>query len=303
MITQITMKKTFFLADPEKIRQRIEDDQKRHPQYGPFLLFWEQLLSLQSAFMAKHLGETVPIAEPLKRIKLTKGFPFFSFKSFPVDAPRFRDLFQEILKGIGAANPKMTEQNPLIEEWLAGEGRNLEPWLTLLFQEDGQPFIQAATACGLDPEILLFLFLAAWKPFLKSQALALAQDPDVDWAAWTKGYCPICGGMPLLAYLEEGGRRSGTCSVCEFSWSIPRFVCPYCESTEQQKFRYFFSEKEKGLRLEVCEACNHYWKIIDLREWTVEPFPVLDDLVTTHLDLWAKNKGYRRIPLSDRLVQ
>ena len=242
----MTMKKTFFFADPEKIRQRIEDDKKRHPQYEPFLDFWEQLLSIQSAFMAPYPEETLPPAEPLNGLKLKEGFPFFSFKNFPVDAARFRDLFQKILKGISAANPKMTEQIPLIEKWLAGEGRNLDPWLTLLFQEDGQPFMQAAASCGLDPEILLFLFLAAWKPFLKNRP-ALAQDPELDWTTWSKGYCPVCGGMPLLAYLEEGGKRFGTCSVCEFTWALPRFVCPYCENTDQQKFSYFFTEEDEGL--------------------------------------------------------
>ena len=295
------MKNAFFFIDPEKIKQRIEEDKKRHPQYEPFLGFWEQLLSIQTAFMAQYPGETLSITEPHKQLKLKEGFPFFSFKNFPVDAARFRVLFQEILKGISAANPKMTEQIPLIEKWLAGEGRNLDRWLTLLFQEDGQPFIQAAASCGLDPEILLFLFLAGWKPFLKSQAQVLAQDPELDWATWSKSYCPVCGGMPLLAYLEEGGKRLGTCSVCEFTWALPRFVCPYCENTDQQKIRYFYTEEEKGLRLEVCEACKHYLKIIDLREWMVDPLPLLDDLVTTHLDLWAKNKGYLRIPLSDRL--
>jgi FdhE protein len=296
------MKKTLFSTDPEKIKHRIQEEKKRRPQYEPFLDFWNTLLSIQTVFMAHHPGGTVPLSDPLKHLKLKEGFPFFSFKNFQVKAGPFRELFQKILTGISAANPKMAEQLPLIEKWLTGEGRDLEPWLALLFQEDGQPFIRAAESCGLDPEILLFLFLAGWKPFLKSQAQVLAQDPEVDWAAWSKSYCPVCGGMPLLAYLEEGGKRFGTCSVCEFTWTLPRFVCPYCENTDQQNFRYFFTEKEKGLRLEVCEACRHYLKIIDLREWMVDPLPLLDDLVTTHLDLWAGNKGYQRIPLSDHLV-
>ena len=240
------MKKTLLFANPEKIKRRIEEDKKRHPQYEPFLDFWEQLLSIQSAFMADHPGKTLPITEPLKRLTLKEGFPFFSFKNFPVDPARFRDLFQEILKGISAANPKMTEQIPLIEKWLAGEGRNLEPWLTLLFQEDGQPFIQAAASCGLDPEILLFLFLAGWKPFLKRQAQALAQDPELDWATWSKGYCPVCGGMPLLAYLEEGGRRFGTCSVCEFTWVYPPVRLPLLRKYGTTEISLFFFGKRKG---------------------------------------------------------
>ena len=183
------MKKIFLFAEPERIKQRIEEDRERHPPYEPFLDFWEQLLSLQMAFLADRPGETLPIAEPLRRLKLKEGFPLFSFKDFPVDAARFRVLFQN-LRGISAANPKMTEQIPFIEKWLAAEGQDLEPWLTLLFQEDGQPFIQAAASCGLDPEILLFLFLAAWKPFLKRQALALAQDLTLDWTDLVQGLLP-----------------------------------------------------------------------------------------------------------------
>ena len=295
------MKKTLFLTDPEKLKHRIQEEKKRRPKYEPFLDFWDKLLSIQAEFMARHSEKTVVLTDPVKHLKLKEGFPFFSFKNYRVKPAPFRELFQEILAGISTANPKMAEQRPLIEKWLAGEGRTLDHWLALLFQEDGQPFIRAAESCGLDPEILLFLFLAAWKPFLRGQALALTRDPELDWATWSKSYCPVCGGMPLLAYLEEGGKRFGTCSLCEFTWALPRFVCPYCENTDQQKFRYFFSEKEKGLRLEVCEACRHYLKIIDLREWMLDPLPLLDDLVTTHLDLWARNMGYQRIPLSDRL--
>lgn len=296
------MEKTIFFADSEKLKRRIQEEKQRRPQYEPFLDFWDKLLSIQTTFMAGHPGEPPPPADPLMPLSLKEGFPCFSFKNFPVPAGPFQELFQEILTGIRSANPKMAEQLPLIEKWLAGEGPNLDHWLALLFQEDGRPFVQAAASRGLDPEILLFLFLAGWKPFLKARARALARDPGLDWTPWTMGYCPVCGGMPLLAYLEEGGTRSGTCSVCEFTWPLPRFVCPYCENTDQQQFRYFFTDQEQGLRLEVCEACRHYLKIIDLREWPAEPFPLLDDLVTTHLDLWARDKGYQRIPLSDRLV-
>jgi FdhE protein len=296
------MEKTFFFADAEKLKRRIREEKQRRPQYRPFLDFWEPLLSVQMVFMIGHPGNPLSPADPHIPLRLKEGFPCFSFKGLPVPADLFRDLFQEILTGTRSANPKMAEQFPLIENWLAGEGRDLERWLGLMFQEDGHPFIQAAASCGLDPEILLFLFLTCWKPLVKAQAMALARDPELDWTSWTKGYCPVCGGMPLLAYLEEGGKRSGTCSVCEFTWHLPRFVCPHCENTDQQNFRYFFTDQEQALRLEVCEACRHYLKIIDLREWTGDPIPLLDDLVTTHLDLWARNKGYQRIPLSDRLL-
>jgi FdhE protein len=296
------MKKTLFFRDPEEIKHRIQEEKKKRPRYEPFLDFWDRLLSIQTIFMARHPEEGVPLPDPLQQLKLKEGFPFYPFKNFQVQSGLFRELFQQILTGISAANPKLAEQRPLIEKWLAAEGQNLDRWLNLLFQEDGRPFIREAESCGLDPEILLFLFLAGWKPFLKARAGSLTRDPEIDWNPWNGGYCPVCGGMPLLAYLEDGGKRWGTCSLCEFTWALPRFVCPYCENTAQEKFQYFFTEEEKGFRLEVCRVCRHYLKIIDLREWGLDPLPLLDDLVTTHLDLWARNKGYQRIPLSDRLV-
>lgn len=139
----------------------------------------------------------------------------------------------------------MTEQIPLIEKWLTGEGRNLDRWLTLLFQEDGQPFLQAAASCGLDPEILLFLFLAGWKPFLKSQAQVLAQDPELDWAAWSKSYCPVCGGMPLLAYLEEGENVSGPVPSANLPGPYPGSSAPTAKIRINRKSAIFIRKRRR----------------------------------------------------------
>ena len=239
------MKKTFFFADPEKIKQRIEEDKKRHPQYEPFLIFGNNCCP-SNGFLADRPGETPPIAEPLKQLKFKEGFPFFLLRISRSTPLGSGDLFQEILKGIRAANPKMTEQIPLVEKWLAGEGRNLDHWLTLLFQEDGRPFIRAAASCGLDPEILLFLFLAGWKPFLKSQAQVLARDPELDWAAWSKSYCPVCGGMPLLAYRRKGESVSGPVPSVNFPGPCPGSFALTAKIRISRNSAIFFRKKKKA---------------------------------------------------------
>ena len=196
----------------------------------------------------------------------------------------------------------MDRQIPLLNKWLQAEGLDFQPWLDRMFREEGRLFVQAAEKAGLDPEILFFLFLASWKPFLMARATALRHATGFDWKSWEKGYCPACGAMPLLAYLQQDGRRFGVCSVCEFSWNFPRLLCPHCETTDQKKLRYFYTEDEKGVRVAVCEACRHYLKTIDLSEQDWEPVAVLDDILTTHLDLWARKKKYRRLSFSDRIV-
>jgi FdhE protein len=107
--------------------------------------------------------------------------------------------------------------------------------------------------------------------------------------------------MPMLAYLQQDGKRFGVCSLCECSWNLPRLFCPHCETTDQKKLRYFFSENEKGQRVSVCTACGHYLKTIDLRHQESEPMALLDDLLTTHLDFWARKKKYKRLAFSDRI--
>ena len=286
----------------EALRRRFQDSRDQFPHYGPFLDFWEKILQVQSRHMDQMEPPVVPAADSRHLLKVREGFPLVPFQEAAVPPAGLRALFMEILQTLGPVTPKISPQLPLLADWLSNRGRDFQYWLTQLLQDDGRPFVREAESCGLDPEILLFLFLASWKPFLKSQARALEQAAGFDWTVWNKGFCPVCGGPPLLAYLREDGKRWGVCSLCEFSWNLPRLLCPECGNSDPQRLRYFFAEGEKGRRVEVCDVCGHYLKTIDLREVGWEPLPVLDDLLTTHLDLWAREKGYRRLSLTDQIV-
>jgi FdhE protein len=285
----------------EMLNRRFQESRDQFPRYGPFLDFWEKILQVQARFISENEPASLPRPDSRNQMMLREGFPLIPFQSNPVPSDRVRTLFQEILRALGPANPKISAQLPLLEDWLTNKGLDFQAWRELLFREDGQAFVREAEASGLDPEILLFLFLAGWKPFLKSQALALKQTPGFDWTVWNKGFCPVCGGPPLLAYLQQDGKRWGVCSLCEFSWHMPRFLCPECATADPQHLHYFFTEQDHGCRVEVCEACRHYLKTIDLREIGWDPLPVLDDLLTTPLDLWARDQGYFKLSLTDQI--
>ena len=285
----------------ELLNRRFQEGREQFPRYRPFLDFWERILQTQFRYISAKEPAALPLPDSRTQMMLREGFPLLPFQDVPVPPDQMRALFQEILRSLGPVNPKISAQLPLLEEWLTKGDPDFQGWRELLLREDGRAFIREAEAGGLDPEILLFLFLASWKPFLKSQAVALQQTPGFEWTSWDKGFCPVCGGPPLLAYLDQGGKRWGACSLCEFTWNLPRFLCPACENSDPQRRRYFFTEQERGFRVEICEACHHYLKTLDLREVGWEPLPALDDLLTTHLDLWARDKGYYKLSLTDQI--
>jgi FdhE protein len=281
----------------EKIQHRINQAQKEFPQYTALLSFWDKILSIQEAFgerIRAGLGEK---EDPLWKLKTAEGFSLVSWQEVPVDGRLMSELFGSLCQATRETNPKFRQEIPRIEEWHEEKNRDFIEWTRLFLQEDGQPFTRKIRDYGLDADMMIFLFFNSWKPFLKFLALKMGSKVQTSQESWGKGYCPVCGAMPLLAILQEDGKRSGVCGACETAWSLPRLFCPYCENTQPETLRYFFQEDQEGFRLDVCEACRHYLKTLDLRKKGMSPVPVIDDLLTTHLDLWAQKKGYKKLPL------
>jgi FdhE protein len=281
----------------EKIQHRINQAEKEFPQYQSLLPFWDQILSIQEAFTERIRSGLNPKEDPRWKLKMEEGFPLLSWLDVPVDENLMEELFRILCQAAVRANAKFKEEIPKVEKWLEGKARDFTEWTRLFLQEDGKPFAQKIRDYGLDVDIMVFLFLNSWKPFLKALAREIGQKTGVSQKTWEKGYCPICGAMPLLSFIHEEGKRSGVCAACESTWSMPRIFCPYCENTQPEKLHYFFQEENEGLRLDVCNSCRHYLKTLDLRKKEINPVPVIEDLLTTHLDLWAQEKGYKKLPL------
>ena len=97
----------------------------------------------------------------------------------------------------------------------------------------------------------------------------------------------------MLSLLAENGNRSLVCSFCRHVWAAPRIFCPYCENRDAGTLGYFFSEAEPEYRVHTCQKCKSYLKSIDLRQ-LMRPFhPFIEGIVTAHLDMRAREDGYR----------
>lgn len=131
----------------------------------------------------------------------------------------------------------------------------------------------------------------AFKPLLEACVAALS--PCIDQEKWRRRYCPVCGGLPDMAYLDrERGSRWLVCSRCDFPWLFHRLQCPYCGAKDQASLAFFTDDK--GLyRLDICERCKCYLKTIDLRNTEEDVLLPLERLLTEDLDRQALEQGYR----------
>ena len=110
---------------------------------------------------------------------------------------------------------------------------------------------------------------------------------------WSEGYCPICGKEPKIGEIkEEEGARFLFCNQCGIEWPFLRIKCPFCGNEEQQTLAYFTVEDDERYRVDVCNECKRYIKIVDFRETKEEPNLDIEDITTLHLDILATEEGY-----------
>ncbi|HEY6217158.1 MAG TPA: formate dehydrogenase accessory protein FdhE [Pyrinomonadaceae bacterium] len=115
--------------------------------------------------------------------------------------------------------------------------------------------------------------------------------------------CPFCGGKPQVSFLQskestsEAGNRDLLCATCLCAWEFRRVVCANCGEERPAKLGYFHSPEFDYVRIEACDTCQHYIKGIDLTRLG-HAVPLVDEIYSAPLDLWAREHGYTKIELN-----
>lgn len=139
--------------------------------------------------------------------------------------------------------------------------------------------------------LLEFLINQTINPVLEIYAARLKHHIKFD--AWDQGFCPVCGEPPAIAALQDDtGKRILICPACRSEWSFQRTQCPFCKNQDQQKLSYLFVENDDKYRIELCDKCRQYLKTIDLRKINTDIDYEIENIVTLHLDIIARDKGY-----------
>jgi FdhE protein len=112
-----------------------------------------------------------------------------------------------------------------------------------------------------------------------------------------RSVCPACGGPPQLSILRpegEGASRSLLCSFCLREWAFRRIICPSCDEEDKEKLVRYSAPECGHVLVEACESCRMYLKSVDM---TVDGHaePLVDEAAVAALDIWATERGYRKI--------
>jgi FdhE protein len=160
----------------------------------------------------------------------------------------------------------------------------------------------------LDDPTLLDPRLAAWVRIAAGPVLELAAAPvrPPSREEWTGRACPLCGDVPQCSVIveESGGFLQGAprylvCGRCAGWWPFARATCPSCGEDDSRKVSPYLAEGVSGVRVDVCDTCRAYIKTFDLRAaGQRDVVPLVDDVATLALDVWAREVGLNRPGLS-----
>ncbi|MGH2748996.1 MAG: formate dehydrogenase accessory protein FdhE [Actinomycetota bacterium] len=150
----------------------------------------------------------------------------------------------------------------------------------------------------LDPRLALWIAVAA-APILESAAARVEPPSRED---WTGRACPMCGDAPQCSAIveESGGFMQGApryliCGRCASWWAFPRAVCPSCGEDDSRRISSYATDEWAWARVDACDTCRSYIKAFDLREkGSRDVVPLVDDVATLALDLWAHETGLER---------
>lgn len=111
-------------------------------------------------------------------------------------------------------------------------------------------------------------------------------------SGWNEGYCPICGKEPKIGEIKGEEGRFLFCNQCGFEWNYSRVKCPFCGNEEQQTLAYFTVEGDERYRVDVCNICKRYVKMVDFSDSDEKANLDVEDIATLHLDMLAAEEGY-----------
>ena len=280
------------------LERRVAALRKARPELSDALDLQEMLV--RAALSSARPPETQPFPLPRELVdaRMRQGIPLLHDQPVFVDVQFAADLFSRLVNALQSREDAEDADVParlgtLVDAATTG---SLDP--ERLFGEafvgHAEHLAELAFASGADAELLQTLATQATAPLLRSYAarlLPLVEHSD----EWHAGYCPICGGWPLLGELR-GVERSAwlRCVACAHGWRTQRLLCPYCGNDDYHTLGTLTIEGESRFQIATCERCKGYLKVENAFEPAPPDLLVLDDVASVHLDVAAIERGYHR---------
>jgi FdhE protein len=273
----------------EDIAAAFEKARGRQADLSELLGFYERLLKEQHATTVNL--EPIPSDEAHLRDRIGKGKSLLSREEFPLDLVSAGALFRSLCRLAKERGDSVRAGVEEIESALGSGALHLQDLLHGAVSEEGYAFA-IADQLALDPELLNTLAEASIRPGIQAWVNTVGSFLDND--RWLKPICPVCGSEPKFAELrgqELAASRYLHCGFCGWAWPARRLGCPFCENKDHNRLQTLIIENHLQCKLEVCDVCRRYLKLVDNKEF-IGLIPEVEVLASPHLDLAAMERGY-----------
>mgnify|MGYP000188636448 CR=1 FL=1 len=275
----------------DQIKQTADVIKKIRPVYQPILDFYSQVFLAQEASRAQVELSSIIISPDLLAMKRDSQLPLIDPSEFLIDVKETGVLFSKLCDLAHDLAPELSEGAKVLKKALQEDKFELETVIiAILNNQDGVLEQQAEKSGGQISELIFFAY-SSMIPSIKTCSEQL-ETYLIPLAEMKKGYCPICGNQPDMALFDEDGKRHLKCSFCSHQWAVGRMGCVFCENNDKDQQLYFFSNEEEEYRVNLCDHCHQYIKVVDLRKMDRPFFPGLEMVSSLHLDIKAREKGY-----------
>lgn len=260
---------------------QMDCDLAENDVYVDIRAFFDQIAILREPYLRalRAVLEPPAISRDLAAVKLENGFPLFDRRELKAHPALLKAYFLDLLTLVEAQKPD--------------EARAIRYQATLdgCFEELLAQALGQAPAMAAQSEMMRFLLQETIHPLLEIQAAGVQNLPELKRWAW--GYCPFCGDAPLLGLLDAETRAKHLlCGACATRWPFSRHRCWDCGTTGNVD--YFTVQGDPRFRVETCDACKSYLKVMDQGYGAMDKRAMQVHLTTLHLDLIARDRGFNR---------
>jgi formate dehydrogenase accessory protein FdhE len=288
MITQEQDLKNIESVSYDPIAKRLARIYKEAPELGDVVRTYGVLLPLlRDADL-----NVVPISlrQEQAQEKLEAGIPILHDIEIGFDLQAMADLLVSLIYTIERnGGPDAVS---IIRVAIEEERLNIFNVAFLAAASKKDKIVETAIAENLDPEFLWTLTQLALKPVyyaVRGQVAHLVEGID-----WDRGVCPVCGASATLGELQGNNQAKHLrCGRCGADWKASRLQCHLCENDDHHTLGFLYTDDKPGnVRVDICDHCKGYLKVITAFSPTAPELVTLEDLATLHLDYAAQRSGY-----------
>ncbi len=275
------------------------------PAYKELIDFYEEIFIAQEESKAELDLDPIIIKPDMFKLKIDNGISLIDPSEFIIDSKQAKELLIQLCNIAKKRAPHLNDSAEKIITKLSNNNFEVEPLFSSLLKNDYEVLKNISKHLDINEDILLFFGFEAISPCIQNCSEQLShyfkssrdvkQIQEGKESVWKKGTCPICGNIAQMGCFSQNGEKYLICSFCLHRWKTSRMGCSLCQNREKDKQHYFFNEEEKEYRVDLCDNCKQYVKIVDLRELTRTFYPPLEQLCTIHLDMQAEEQGYRSL--------